>query len=173
MSLRMIAATAAMLAAATGCSNGQQAPTNNQATGAAPALPDPVVMRFDSTMTGQPLRVPPAPLRLVVTRAEFEPTHLIACHRHPWSRYVYLEAGAVRVTNYDAHTVNDFIAGQVLVEAIDQWHDARVTSDVNAVLIVVDQLPLVPADATNSVSWPPPPPPPPAPTSPCQAQPSR
>ena len=96
-------------------------------TSQAPA-PAPVTMRFNNTMTGQPLSVPPAPIQLVVTRAEFPSGHLIACHRHVWSRYVYLEAGAVRVTNYDAGTVNDFAAGQVLAEAIGQWHDARITS---------------------------------------------
>ena len=153
MAWRMIAAL--LLASAAAC------------TSQAPA-PAPVTMRFNNTMTGQPLSVPPAPIQLVVTRAEFPSGHLIACHRHVWSRYVYLEAGAVRVTNYDAGTVNDFAAGQVLAEAIGQWHDARITSPGPAVLIVVDQVPQTPPDGSNSVPWAPPPA-----ISPCTARPPR
>jgi quercetin dioxygenase-like cupin family protein len=128
---------------------------NSQANAAAP-----VVTRFDTTMTGQPLSVPLAPQQLVVTVATFAAGHLIPCHRHQWSRYVYLQAGAVRVTNYDAHTINDFTAGQILVEAIGQWHDARVTSDGPATLIVMDQ---VPPNGSNNTPWPGPDP------SPCAA----
>jgi quercetin dioxygenase-like cupin family protein len=121
---------------------------DNAAANAAADAAAPIVTRIDNTMTGQPLSVPPPPLQLVVTVAQFPAGHLIACHRHPWSRYVYLQAGAVRVTNYDAHTVNDFTQGQVLAEAINQWHDARITSPGPATLIVVDQ---VPPGGSNSI----------------------
>jgi len=115
------------------------------------------VTSTETTMTGQPLRVPPAPIQLVVTRVDVPANFLIPCHKHPWSRYVYLEAGAVRVTNYTANRVNDFAAGDELVEAIDQWHDARVISPGPARLIVVDQVPQVPPGTVNQIDAPPPP----------------
>jgi quercetin dioxygenase-like cupin family protein len=156
-----MAAASAALALAAGCSKEPTAPGNNAA--AAPAAASaPVKQQIaltETTMTGQPLRVPPPRIQLIVTRVEVPAGFLIACHKHPWSRYVYLEAGAVRVTNYDANRTSDFVAGQALVEAIDQWHDARVTGPGPARLIVVDQ---VPPGTANQID----PPPPPAP-SPC------
>jgi quercetin dioxygenase-like cupin family protein len=148
-----LAATAIALAA--GCAKEPGAPGNDAAAAAAPAAaPGPVkqeIARTETTMTGQPLKVPPAPVQLVVTRVDVPAGTLIPCHKHPWSRYVYLEAGAVRVTNYDANRTSDFAAGQELVEAIDQWHDARVTSPGPARLVVVDQ---VPPGTGNQVSAP-------------------
>jgi quercetin dioxygenase-like cupin family protein len=151
MKIRILTAlliTAAL--AACGPRGSEPAGDNAAANAAAANAAAPVVMDFNTTMTGQPLSVPPSPLELIVTVAQFPGGHLIPCHRHPWSRYVYLQAGAVRVTNYDAHTVNDFVAGQVLAEAIDQWHEARITSPGPATLIVVDQ---VPPGGSNSTPW--------------------
>jgi quercetin dioxygenase-like cupin family protein len=132
-----LAASCAAFALAAGCANEPAAPGNITKT---------QIVSTETTMTGQPLRVPPLavpqpPLQLVVTRVDAPANALIPCHKHPWSRYVYLEAGSVRVTNYDADRTSDFTAGQELVEAIDQWHDARVTSPGPARLIVVDQVP--------------------------------
>jgi quercetin dioxygenase-like cupin family protein len=159
-----LAAASAALALAAGCSTEPAAPGNNAAAPAALSVPvKQEIVRTETTMTGQPLRVPSAPVQLVVTSVDLPAGFLIACHKHPWSRYVYLEAGAVRVTNYDANRTSDFSAGQELVEAIDQWHDARVTSAGPARLIVVDQ---VPPGINNEVN----PPPPPTP-SPCVRRP--
>ncbi|HVQ08448.1 MAG TPA: hypothetical protein VMS43_08425 [Allosphingosinicella sp.] len=156
------AATASLLAA--GCAKEPAAPGNNAAAPAAISVPvKQEILRTQTTMTGQPLRVPPAPVQLVVSSVDLPAGFLIACHKHPWSRYVYLETGAVRVTNYDANLTSNFTAGQELVEAIDQWHDARITSAGPARLIVVDQ---VPPGTNNEVQ----PPPPPAP-SPCVRRP--
>jgi quercetin dioxygenase-like cupin family protein len=152
MNSKMIAALLLASAAVVSCGPraSETADANAAGDNAAVNAADPVVTRIDNTMTGQPLSVPPPPLQLVVTVAQFPAGHLIACHRHTWSRYVYLQAGAVRVTNYDAHTVSDFTQGQVLAEAIDQWHDARINSAGPATLIVVDQ---VPPGGSNSTPW--------------------
>lgn len=115
-------------------------PASGQTPAANGVVTTPVV-RTETTVTGQPLRVPPAPFQLVVNRVEIPAGGIIPTHKHPWSRYVYVEAGAIRVTNHDAGTVNDFAAGQVIVEAIDQWHEGRVTSATPARLIVFDQVP--------------------------------
>jgi quercetin dioxygenase-like cupin family protein len=149
-----LAASCAAFAFAAGCACEPAAPGNGAAATPAgkPGLTKQRIVSTEATMTGQPLRVPPPPVQLVVTRVDAPAGAVIACHKHPWSRYVYLEAGAVRVTNYDANRTNDFTAGQELVEAVGQWHDARVTSPGPARLIVVDQ---VPPGTGNQVDAPP------------------
>lgn len=134
MGMRTAGAMLAGWALAAACSASGQAPAGPG------AVTNPVV-RTETTVTGQPLRVPPAPFQLVVNRVEIPAGGIIPTHKHPWSRYVYVESGAIRVTNHDAGTVSDFAAGQVIVEAVDQWHEGRVTGDDPARLIVVDQVP--------------------------------
>lgn len=131
--MRMAGAMLAGWALAAACPASGQTP-------AAGAVTTPVV-RTGTTVTGQPLRVPPAPFQLVVNRVEIPAGGIIPTHRHPWPRYVYVESGAIRVTNHDAGTVSDFAAGQVIVEAIGQWHEGRATGDGPARLIVFDQVP--------------------------------
>lgn len=116
-------------------------PASGQAPAAAAGAVATPIVRTETTVTGQPLRLPPAPVELVVTRVELPAGGAIPTHKHPWQRYVYVEAGAIRVTNHDAGTISDFAAGQVIVEAVDQWHEGRVTSAGPARLIVVDQVP--------------------------------
>jgi quercetin dioxygenase-like cupin family protein len=169
MGLKGIAAASLALALAAGCSTEPAAPAHNEAAVAAPvpapALPPPTQERFDRTMTGQPLARPPTPFQLLVTQAQFAPDHVIACHRHTWPRYVYLQQGNLRVTNYDAHRVDNFAAGDILVEAIGQWHEGLVTSREPVILAAFEQ---VPPGQSNSTPWTPPPP-----ISPCTARPPR
>ena len=99
------------------------------------------IVRTETTVTGQPLRVPPSPFELVVSRVELPAGGTVPVHQHPWQRYVYVEAGAIRVTNHDTGTISDFTAGQMIVEAVGQWHEGRVTSPGPARLIVIDQAP--------------------------------
>jgi len=134
MGMRAAGAMLAGWALAAACPAAGQTPA---ATG---AVTTPIV-RTGTTVTGQPLRVPPSPFELVVNRVEIPAGGIIPTHKHPWSRYVYVEAGAIRVTNHDAGTMNDFAAGQVIVEAIGQWHEGRVLGDAPARLIVFDQVP--------------------------------
>ncbi|HEV2818063.1 MAG TPA: hypothetical protein VGW40_12680 [Allosphingosinicella sp.] len=159
MAWKSIAAATAVLAVAAGCSTEPAAPSGNEAATApapAPAPADPIQTRYDRTMSGQPLSRPPTPFQLLVTRATFPSGHLITCHKHSWPRYVYLQAGNLRVTNFDARRVDDFAAGDILVEAIGQWHQGLVTSEGPVTLVAFEQ---VPPGQTNSTNWPPPPPP--------------
>jgi quercetin dioxygenase-like cupin family protein len=163
----MYAAAAAALALAAGCSTEPGQPANDAAasapTATAPMATDPIQRRFDRTMSGQPLTQPPTPFQLLVTRVQFPPGHRIACHKHSWPRYVYLQQGNLRVINYDAHRVDDFTAGDTLVEAIGQWHEGLVSSQGPVILVAFEQ---VPPGQDNSTPWTPPPP-----TSPCQPRP--
>jgi quercetin dioxygenase-like cupin family protein len=161
MTWKTMATLAAALVA--GCSSRHAAPADNQSAAAAPAPApspaNPIQTRYDTTMSGQKLTRPPTPFQLLVTRATYPRGHVITCHRHSWPRYVYLQAGRLRVTNYDARQVKEFVAGQILVEAIGQWHQGEVLEPVT--LVAFEQ---VPPGGGNSTPWPPPPPP----TSPCQ-----
>lgn len=165
MAMRGIAAAFAASVAVAGCTGSADAPAGNQASAdaagnqasadAASASSE-LLVNTTTTMTGQPLRVPPPPVELLVHRVTLPANGSVPRHKHPWSRYVYLQTGALRVTNYDAETVNTFTAGQILVESIDQWHSAMVVGNAPAELIVVDQ---VPPGQINQI-----PPPAPAPT---------
>ena len=158
MKLRMIAAATATLAIAAGCSSEPAAPAGNEANETAAAAPaDPVQNRFDNTMSGQPLTGSPTPpFQLLVTQATFQPGHVITCHKHTWPRYVYLQSGNLRVTNYATRAVYNFSAGQILVESIDQWHEGRVMGPDPVTLVALEQVPRgLPSNSTN---WPPPPP---------------
>jgi quercetin dioxygenase-like cupin family protein len=157
MAWKTMAAIGAALAA--GCSTQPAEPASNQTDATAPAPADPIVTRFRQTMSGQPLTRPPEPFELLTTQVTYKQGHVIQCHRHGWPRYVYVQKGRLRVTNYDARQVREASAGTILVEAIGQWHQGDVLEEVT--LVVFEQ---VPPGGGNST--PPPPPPPPTPCRP-------
>jgi quercetin dioxygenase-like cupin family protein len=110
---------------------------------AAPAGPPTptLVVRTGETMSAQPIRVPGAPHEVVVSRATLAPGGVIPAHRHPWSRYAYVEAGRIRVTNLDTGAVRELGPGDVLVEPLDQWHEGRAVGDAPVRLVVTDHVP--------------------------------
>jgi quercetin dioxygenase-like cupin family protein len=166
MGWKGIAAASLALALAAGCSAEPATPARNEAAAAptpAPAPANPIQQRFDRTMTGQPLTRPPTPFQLLVTRATYPAGYVITCHKHTWPRYVYLQQGDLRVTNFDTRTVHDFSAGDILVEAIGQWHQGQVSSQGPVTLVAFEQ---VPPGENNSTPWTPPPPT-------CQPRPAR
>ena len=97
--------------------------------------------RSATTVSGQPLRLPQGPVEVVVAAAELPPGGRLPAHRHAWSRTVYVERGRVRVKNLDTGAAQEFGPGQVIVEALDQWHEAEVIGPDGLRLIVVDYVP--------------------------------
>ncbi|HYI63818.1 MAG TPA: hypothetical protein VEW71_02920 [Allosphingosinicella sp.] len=158
--MRGIAAAFAASVAMAGCAEEAAAPAGNQASAeaagskASGAVADSPEVLANTTVTAsdQPLKVPPAPVELLVTQVSLSSTGTIPRHKHPWSRYVYLQSGTLRVTNYDAETVNTYNAPQIIVESIDQWHDAMVVANAPVQMIVVDQVP----PGQSNVIFPPP-----------------
>lgn len=150
MAIRGIAAAFAASVALAGCSAETAAPAannlsaeaaGNQASAdAAPAASE-VLANTTTTASDQPLKVPPPPVELLVSRVTLPSTGTIPRHKHPWSRYVYLQSGTLRVTNYDAETVNTYNAPTIIPESIDQWHDAMVVANAPVTMIVIDQVP--------------------------------
>ena len=64
-----------------------------------------------------------------VSRTDLPAGGLIPPHRHAYPRYNYVLEGGVRVTNLDTGQVQEFRAGQFIVETVGQWHQGEVTLD--------------------------------------------
>jgi quercetin dioxygenase-like cupin family protein len=72
-------------------------------------------------------------------------------HQHPWSRFFYVERGTLRVVNHDTGQSFEMKAGQVLPEAVGQWHHGEAVGDRPLRLIVID---LIPPGVNNTVMKP-------------------
>jgi quercetin dioxygenase-like cupin family protein len=154
----------ALTALTSGCDgvsgNGQQPATRTASAVDCPDIPSAAPakdsFRAEQTMIGQPMKIPaaPPPVQVVVTVKCLGPNTIIAKHRHPWQRYVYLETGTVTVT-FDAPVpqVKSFKAGDLLVESTDTWHTAQVGPDGPAKLIVIDQVPATNPPTPNQIEW--------------------
>ena len=143
--MRRIILTASM-AVASSCASVEQNQAPIAATGTTPRVT--VVTRAATTITGQPLAVPPAPWETVVSVSDLPPGGALPMHKHPWPRYAYVERGRLRVSYEAAGLTREFGPGDAVVEAIDQWHEGRVVGSEPVRLIVFDQ---VPQGATNVV----------------------
>ena len=60
-------------------------------------------------------------------------------HKHPFVRYAYVLTGTLRVTNTETGHSNDDKAGDFIIEAIGQWHQAVNLDDRPLKLLVIDQ----------------------------------
>ena len=136
MKLMLAAGLAALTAA---CATA--APPPHSAHAAPAAAQTTPLIRTAATVSGQPLKLPQGPAEVVMAAVELAPGGRLPVHRHPWSRYVYVERGRLRVTNLDTGAVRELAAGQVLVEAVDQWHEAQALGSDPLRLIVIDQVP--------------------------------
>jgi quercetin dioxygenase-like cupin family protein len=118
------------------------------AGGAAKATP---LLRSRTTVSGQPLKLPQGEAELVATAVDIPRGGRLPTHQHPWSRFVYVERGSIRVLNRDTGVATVLTRGQVLPEAVGQWHEATALGRKGVRLIVID---LVPPGATNLVPAP-------------------
>ena len=125
-------------------------PTTMGAKPMGQAVATPIV-RTATTVSGQPLRLPRGPAEMIAAAVDIPAGGVTSLHQHPWSRFVYVEKGSLRVTNHDTGEAADFHAGQVFAEVVAQWHEGRATGTWPARLIVID---LVPPGATNMVMKP-------------------
>jgi len=105
------------------------------------------ILRSGQTISSQPLKLPQGPAEMAAAAIEIAAGGATPIHQHPWSRFVYVEKGPVRVVNHDTGATLDFQAGQVLPEVVGQWHEARALA-APARLIVID---IVPPGVNNTV----------------------
>lgn len=109
------------------------------------------IIRSAKTISGQPLRLPQGPAEVAAAAVDIPAGGALPIHQHPWSRFVYVESGSLRVVNHDTGAALDFGAGQVLPEVVAQWHEARAIGSGAVRLIVVD---LVPPGVNNMIMKP-------------------
>lgn len=136
--------TALALILAAACAPG--ASSAPQATAAAPNAVSSAIVRTAQTASGQPLRLPQGASEMVATAVDIPSGGSTTVHQHPWSRFVYVERGPLRVVNEDARQTQDFQTGQVFPEVVAQWHQGFAPGPNGARLIVID---LVPPGVTN------------------------
>lgn len=105
------------------------------------------ILRTGKTITNQALKLPQGDAEVIAVTVDIPVGGSTPIHQHPWSRFVYVEQGPLRVINHDTGDTRDFPSGTLLPEAVAQWHEGQAPrSPVR--LIVID---LVPPGATNMV----------------------
>ena len=104
------------------------------------------LVRTAKTASGQPLRLPQGSSEMVATAVDIPSGGSTAIHQHPWSRFVYVERGPLRVVNQATGQTQDFVTGQVFPEVVAQWHIGQAPGAQGARLILID---LVPPGITN------------------------
>jgi quercetin dioxygenase-like cupin family protein len=123
-------------------------PAASTATSVAGAEPNAVskqIARTATTVSGQALRLPQGKAEMVAYTVDIPANGLTTIHQHPWSRFVYVERGPLKVTDQDTGQVHEFQTGQVFPEVVAQWHQGS-AGPAGARLTVID---LVPPGVTN------------------------
>ena len=104
-----------------------------------------------TTWSGQALALPQGAVELKASHVVMPVGFALAPHKHPYPRYVFIKSGRLSVSNEVTGATREFGPGEVLVEAIDQWHTGKVVGDEPVVLTVIDQ---TPPGVTNVVQKP-------------------
>lgn len=111
------------------------------APAAAPPTPVGTPVTIDATLSGQPIRAPAGDLRVTVSQVQLPPGGKLAVHKHPYPRVVQVVSGRIRITNLDTGAVREAKAGDWMVDAVDQWHEAVAVGDEPVRLMTIDQAP--------------------------------
>ncbi|MEW5685430.1 MAG: cupin domain-containing protein [Pseudomonadota bacterium] len=110
-----------------------------------PAPGQPVII--DQTLSGQPIRPPTGDLRITINQTLIPAGGKLPPHKHPYPRLVQVLAGTIRVTNLDTGQVKEAKAGDWMVDAVEQWHEAQAVGGEPVRLLTIDQAP--PGSATT------------------------
>lgn len=108
------------------------------------ATPSPVrvepISRTGVTTSGDPIRIPEGTDRMVTSKYTIAPGASLPVHKHPSPRYGYVLSGSIVVTNVETHRETTFHAGDMIVEDVGRWHEARNDGKEPVVLLVMDFL---------------------------------
>lgn len=94
-----------------------------------------------TTASAQPIRPPQGDVRLVLWEYEIPAGAKLPVHKHPYLRVAMVLAGTLAVTNVDTGETANYASGDMVVEAIDQWHFGSNTGSDPVRLLVLDHLP--------------------------------
>ncbi|HEX2525896.1 MAG TPA: cupin domain-containing protein [Geminicoccus sp.] len=113
-------------------------------TAAAPADGPPVVVNElaseTTTASGQPIRLPQGDARILLSEYMIAPGAKLPVHKHPFTRLAYVQAGTLSVTNTDTGQTVVYTPGDLVVEAVDQWHFGENVGTTPVELLVLDEL---------------------------------
>lgn len=96
---------------------------------------------LDATSSDQPIRAPSGDLRVTITQTELPVGGKLAAHRHPYPRVVQVLSGRLEIRNLDTGQTHEAKAGDWMVDAVEQWHEAVVIGDQPVRLMTIDQAP--------------------------------
>ncbi|MBA3669120.1 MAG: cupin domain-containing protein [Sphingomonas sp.] len=109
------------------------------------------IIRTRRTISDQPLKLPQGEAEMVSIAVDIPAGGALPIHKHPWSRFFYVERGTLRVVNHETGQSRDFKAGQVQAEAVGQWHEGQAIGRDPVRVIVID---LVPPGASTTITKP-------------------
>ncbi|WP_093004652.1 cupin domain-containing protein [Rhizobium sp. NFR07] len=78
------------------------------------------IAQVSSTMSGQPLTLPPGEIDLIASDFLIPPDQTLPVHRHPYPRYAYVLSGRLAVTNLVTNETKFFGKGEIAVESLNQ-----------------------------------------------------
>lgn len=111
---------------------------------AQPALPAPsskVQATIDATLSGQPIGLPTGPLKITVTEVTVPAGGGLPAHKHPYPRLVKVLEGRLQVTNLVTGQAVEKGPGDWMVDAVEQWHEARALDGKPAKIMTIDHAP--------------------------------
>ncbi|WP_374653076.1 cupin domain-containing protein [Dongia sp.] len=98
------------------------------------------ILTTDRTVSGQPIQWPRQNAELVTATYEIAPGTSLPVHKHPFPRYAYVLAGTLEVTNTETGKAIIFHPGDVIVEAVNQWHKGANIGPDPVKLFVMDMI---------------------------------
>ncbi|WP_374472594.1 cupin domain-containing protein [Phenylobacterium sp.] len=93
------------------------------------------------TLSGQPIALPRGPVQVTFSETTVPAGAAIPPHKHPYPRYAYVVSGRLKVTNLVTGTSAEVAAGDLAIDAIDQWHEAVAVGSEPVRMMVIDQAP--------------------------------
>ena len=96
------------------------------------------IIKADRNIAGQPIVFPQKDGEVTVTTYEFPPGADLPVHKHPYPRIGYVLAGTLEIVNEDTGKTDTLKTGDVLLEAVDQWHHGKNVGDVPVKMLVID-----------------------------------
>lgn len=108
---------------------------------AQPAAVSKPISAQQKTLSGQPIILPSGPVEVTFSETVVRPGASIPPHKHPYPRYAYVVSGRLKVTNLATGAAAEVKAGELVIDAIDQWHEAAVVGAEPVRMLVIDQAP--------------------------------
>jgi quercetin dioxygenase-like cupin family protein len=101
-----------------------------------------------TTASGQPIVLPQDDVHVVLSDYRIAPGAKLPVHKHPFPRLALVQAGTLDVTNVETGETITYRPGDMIVEAMDQWHFGVNAGSDQVHLLVIDE---TAGDVSNTV----------------------